>query len=104
MNFCVADFEVEFLNCGAKFTRTMGLKRSYRVVAVFPFDFLGRLRSFLVFQIELISFPTTKSFWVVCFGFRMVVHGREKIGKTLKDRLRLKKMLWEPGFRQEEMF
>ena len=43
----------------------------------------------------LTSIPTTQSFWVVdglfdslavvCFGLRMVVHGRYKIVKTLKD-------------------
>ena len=41
---------MEFLNFGAQFARIMGRKRSYRVVAVFSYDCLGRLQSFWVFS------------------------------------------------------
>ena len=67
-SFCFVDVKAEFLNFGAKFIRTMGRKRSYRIAAVFPYDFLGHLRSFggLFPSSELICIPTTQSFWVVC--------------------------------------
>ena len=81
VSFWVVNVKGEFSN----FTRTMGLERSYRVVVVFPYHFLGRLCSFRVFRIELISISKTQSFGsfvVVCFCFHMVVYGRKKIFKT----------------------
>ena len=53
-----------FLILAPEFRKPMGLKLPYKVIAVFPYHFLGRLRSFGVFQIEMISIPTTQSFLV----------------------------------------
>ena len=67
-SFWVFDIKTEFLHSGVVFTRTMGHKRSYRVVTVLPCDFLCRLRIWGIFSSlsdELISIPTTQSFWVV---------------------------------------
>ena len=99
-SFWVVDANAEFLHFDAKFIRTMDPKLSFEVVAVFSYDFLGRFRSFTF--ILAISNRTDlyfndpvfrgrrRSFWVVCFAFYMVVHGRKKFVWKLKDPLRSK--------------
>ena len=102
-------------NFRATFTR-MGRKRPYRVVAVFPYDFLARLGSFSIslglsnrtdlYSNDPVYLGHGQSFCVVCFDslfasfvsvFKWSFTVIRKIVKTMKDPLRAKTTISKPG-------